>query len=529
MYAIKYPVLIIALIRIVSLTYGKFVNLSLWLFVQSWLLIIAQLNLNMFIMSHLVILKEQLGNLFFQHTQTRPLSIVPLAESGSARLYFRLSSEKDSYIGAFNPNRSENEAFFSFSETFIKCGLNVPEVVAIHPDKQMYLQTDLGHVSLFEMVEKTVKNEGWNNSIISLYKEILLQLIRYQTEAHLHIDYSKAWPVSHFDKASILGDLNYFKNYFVRLHANIVFNETTLDTEFETLAAQSFQAPNAFFMYRDFQARNILIHENKPWFIDFQGGRMGPLQYDVVSLLYQVKIQMPQPIREMLIAFYCEKLGAISHSFEKYLSPFILLRLLQVFGAYGFRGLIQKKQHFLLSIPLAIVQLEQFLSNDSTADTLPELKQVLKQIVLLKAQYPKIDGSSRNALTIYVNSFSYLKGGIPNDFTGNGGGFVFDCRALPNPGRETAYKMLTGQDEAVIQYLEQHEAVHTFLRNTNNLIESAVKNYLARNFKHLMVNFGCTGGQHRSVYCAEKTAQWLRTSFPNIHIELIHRENTLQT
>ncbi|MDP2237514.1 MAG: RNase adapter RapZ [Bacteroidales bacterium] len=470
----------------------------------------------------------QLNELFTQITGTQSLYLAPLAESGSTRKYFRIAGIMTSFIGVFNPNIEENRAFFSYAESFKKVGLPVPEVLAISADESFYLQTDLGEVSLFELAGKAIDSGGLNDSVIAFYKEALNNLVLFQCDAHKQIDYSKSWPTAVFNKKSILDDLYYFKYYFVKLHPEISCNESLLDADFENFANFIASSPSDFFMYRDFQARNIMILEGKTWFIDFQGGRMGPLQYDVVSLLYQVKAQLPEKLREDLIEHYLRQLSncldVAEIQFRKFLPSFIYLRLMQVMGAYGFRGIIQRKQHFLESIPFSILELEQQLKLHQFANELPELSSVLLQLVQLKSLYPVKEKTKTKDLTIQLSSFSYKKKGIPYDQSGNGGGFVFDCRALPNPGREAGYKMQTGKDPAVIAFLEKHNVVSVFLDHVFSILRITIDDYTQRKFSNLMISFGCTGGQHRSVYCAEKTAVWMHKNFPEVNVILQHNE-----
>ena len=283
------------------------------------------------------------------------------------------------------------------------------------------------------------------------------------------------------------------------------------------------EAPADFFMYRDFQSRNIMVKDNHTYFIDYQGGRKGPLQYDIVSLLFQVKAQLSDDLREELLSHYKKELGryidAEEIGFDKYYKAFILLRLLQVLGAYGFRGLIQKKQHFVESIPYALNELVTLKDNLDIPFAMPELMNVLNEIEKLLPKYQQVKNEK---LTVVVNSFSYKNGGIPEDRSGNGGGFVFDCRTLPNPGRHEEYKKLTGQDVEVQDFLNEYEEVHVFFKSTQNLVFQSVDNYLERNFKNLFVNFGCTGGQHRSVFFAEMTALALHEKYPQIKVVLNH-------
>lgn len=474
-------------------------------------------------------IQKQLKELFIQLTGSDPLTISPIAEGGSSREYFRLNGKDNkSYIGTYSNNILENQAFFSFGSSMKQLGLSVPEVFAINEEQDCYLQSDLGDVSLFNFIQNQIDKDSFVETLTPLFKNVLDELILFQVKAHPLIDYTKAWPSETFNAKSIVEDLNYFRYYFVKLHPEIIVNELKLMDEFSAFATFLAEAPSNFFMYRDFQSRNILIHETKNWFIDFQGGRKGPLQYDVISLLYQVKARLPQPMRDQLINHYINKLHAYidtkSIRFEYFFPFFIYLRIMQVLGAYGFRGIIQKKQHFLQSIPYAIFELDELMERNPLPDSLHEMKSVLSQIVKLKSQYFLEKKEQSSKLTVSVNSFSYIKGGIPVDNTANGGGFVFDCRSLPNPGREVHFKMLTGKDAEVIEYLEKKNEVFVFLENIEAILNQAIENYKNRNFLHLMVSFGCTGGQHRSVYCAEKTAMWIKTKFPDIQIILNHLE-----
>lgn len=470
----------------------------------------------------------QLNELFTQITGNQSLYLAPLVESGSTRKYFRIAGINASFIGVFNPNTEENSAFCSFAKSFKSIGLPVPEVLAISKDEKFYLQTDLGEISLFELAKKAFDAGRLSDSIVAFYKEALNNLILFQLEGDKQIDYTKSWPTAVFTRKSIIDDLLYFKYYFVKLHPEISCNENLLDADFENFADFIASAPSDFFMYRDFQARNIMIHEGKTWFIDFQGGRKGPLQYDLISLLYQVRAQMPEKLRKELIEHYLKgldkRLNPEEIQFRKHLPAFIFLRLLQVMGAYGFRGIIQKKQHFLESIPYSLFELEQQMALNPFIENFPELSSVLRQVIQLKGHYPIKEKTVSKRLSIQLSSFSFKKGGIPNDQSGNGGGFVFDCRALPNPGRETAYKMLTGKDRPVIDYLEKHDSVHDFLDHINSLLNRTINDYTHRGFSNLMVSFGCTGGQHRSVYCAEKTAEWIKQNFPEVNVILKHHE-----
>ncbi|MDY0078107.1 MAG: RNase adapter RapZ [Bacteroidales bacterium] len=476
-------------------------------------------------------LKEQVdlfNHLFDTFLGKKPDSIVPLPESGSARKYFRLVSGNKSYIGTFHTVTEENRAFVSFARHFFSLGLAVPEVLAVSDDFIAYIQTDLGDTSLFKLVQDALAQGDFHPLLIDYYKDALSHLLNFQFKGDQGLDYSLAFPTSHFDEKAIRDDLNYFKYYFLKLQPEIVYNESELEHEFTQLTQFIVQAPTDFFMYRDFQSRNIMIHEGKTHFIDFQGGRKGPLQYDVVSLLFQVKAQIPEAIKNELLDFYLQKLESYTNTkaiqFRHYYPAFVYLRLMQVLGAYGYRGLIQKKRHFVESIPYAIKSLTSLPAQYDIPLSLPVLKGIFLQLSKLKKRYPLLEKKAFETLTINVNSFSYKKGGIPEDLSGNGGGFVFDCRPLPNPGREDRYKMLTGRDNEVIEFLQKHREVEAFLDHIKAILSQSIDNYSARGFKHLMVNFGCTGGQHRSVYCAETIANWLRKKYPELLVSSKHRE-----
>lgn len=478
------------------------------------------------------------------------IEITAMPSSGSSRRYFRVKTDRRYLIGAHNNNIEENDAFFSFSRHFHECGLPVPEVLAVSSSKDVYVQTDLGDVTLFHHVEDCLKNGNFDNVTIELYKKSLDKLVDFQIIGHKGLDYSQAFPTPAFDEMSIMDDLNYFKYCFLKEHEEISFNETRLDIDFQRLAKYILEAPSDFFMYRDFQSRNIMIVDNEPYFIDYQGGRKGPLQYDVVSLLYQVKARIPEELRRELIDYYKIKLQEISplryasvemtgtkyhserpkgseespaliliESFDKYFPAFVLLRLLQVLGAYGFRGLIQKKLHFMQSIPYAIREIMKACDNWPLPFELPELQSVIKQFDVLLKKYESVEPER---LTITVNSFSFKNGGVPYDKSGNGGGFVFDCRALPNPGRFVEFKQKTGEDIEVQEFMDDKTDTHYFMQNVQMLVFQSIDNYLERGFKNLQINFGCTGGQHRSVYFAQTIGRMIHENYPMVNVEINH-------
>jgi aminoglycoside/choline kinase family phosphotransferase len=455
--------------------------------------------------------------------------IQSIAESGSARKYFRIITDKRSLIGTYSNNVEENEAFLTFSKHFHNLGLNVPEVLAVNEERTCYLQSDFGDDNLFAHVQKALMAGGFGENNIEFYKKALGHLVKLQVLGHQGLDYSKAYPTERFDRQAILDDLNYFKYYFVKPHEEIDFNETRLGKDFEAFADFVSKAPCDFFMYRDFQSRNIMVKDGELYFIDFQGGRKGPLNYDVVSLLYQVKAQIPQAIRDELVDYYKAELSQYINpevvKFDTYQPYFVYLRLMQVLGAYGFRGLIQKKSHFIESIPYALREIET-LSKATPLTAYPELQSVISQLNKLDAKYAALIAPPASKLTVTINSFSFKKG-YPADFSGNGGGFVFDCRALPNPGREPEFKTKTGRDWEVIDYLMAKPSVHVFLDHVKSIVGQSVDNYRERHFSNLMVSFGCTGGQHRSVFFAQTIYEWLKMTYPDIHLKLNHIERKI--
>ncbi len=451
-----------------------------------------------------------LEKLFESHTGGKPIHIINLKGAGSNRSYYRLEGAQKKVIGVIGENSEENAAFIHFSDHFRKSGLNVPEVLIASEENNAYLQEDLGNSSLFDRLIEIGESHEAATEIRELYKKSLEALTLFQVEASKGIDYSYCYPRQEFDRQSMQWDLNYFKYYYLR-PAGISLHEQRLETDFQLLMDYLLEAPSNYFMYRDFQARNIMIKENEPWFIDFQGGRRGPLQYDVASLLFQAKADLSPEFREEMLDHYLKQLALKiefdRNEFKDYYYGFVLLRTLQVLGAYGFRGYFEQKPHFIDSIRYALKNLDWLVKNISLPVNLPEFNACFQQML---AEVPK---QISKELVVEINSFSYKRSGIPKDTSGHGGGFVFDCRSLPNPGRYPKYKNLTGKDEAVIRFLEKEETVSEFLDHVYKIVEQAVENYLERGFDHLMVNFGCTGGQHRSVYCAEKLYAQLNSGY----------------
>ncbi len=462
---------------------------------------------------------EHISNLLSRNNYPDATEIVELPSSGSNRIYFRLTfKHTGSLLAAYNPDVSENIAWHSYSFHFREKGFHVPEIYARDEDYRYFLIQDLGTSDLFSLT-----GQGIDNKVEGIYKVVLRDLLRFQIEGIKGLDLDVAYPVKSFDGNSVLWDLNYFKYYFVKPH-ELFFNESKLENDFQSFAGKLLETDRTYFMYRDFQARNILLHQNKPWYIDFQGGREGPLMYDVVSLLYQAKANLGDELRKRLLDFYLQELEKLapgeSRKFMTYYEYFIYFRLMQVLGAYGFRGLIQRKGHFLSSIPYAINNLIQLLGDHSLKNEFPELHSVFEQIISL-GQY-KVKKQSENKLTITINSFSYKKQGYPLDYTENGGGFVFDCRALPNPGRIPELRDFTGRENPIIEFLESKAEVRSFFTNISAIVNQSVDNYLERGFDNLQLNFGCTGGKHRSVYNAELMAKHLQKYSDRISVQLNH-------
>ena len=468
---------------------------------------------------------SQLSNLFAVHFGEELSQVKAIPPSGSSRRYFRLSSKNHTAIGTFGDNREENEAFFSYTKHFNNLDLNVPKLLLVSEDRLHYLQEDVGTKSLYQLLPEN--GENFNEDLIELYKKSLKKLAYLQIRGGEKFDYSAAYPRATFDKTSMHWDCNYFKYYFLK-PANISFDEQALEEDFQKLTEYLSKEKSEYFLFRDFQSRNILIKNDEPYFIDYQGGRKGVLQYDLASLLFQAKANIPHDIRENLLDYYinaAEKLTQIDKAqFKKYYYAFVLIRHIQVLGAYGLRGLIERKEHFLKSIPFALKNIAWIFENKSPEIELKELKRVLLKLTNSE-QFKAFDKSEsdKKNLVVTVQSFSYKKGGIPPDPSGNGGGFAFDCRFLHNPGRYRPYKKQTGLDKPVIDFLKAESTIDTFLQSCYKITDEAVENYLERNFDSLMISYGCTGGQHRSVYSAEATAKRLREKY-GVKVILRHRE-----
>lgn len=467
--------------------------------------------------------KNKLQQLYKNHFGIEPETFEMLPLSGSYREYARLRAGSSSVIGAYNADVKENTAFLTFSRQLAESGIPVPEIYIVNETLTLYLQEDLGNVTLFDFISEVRKSEGFSRTIVDEYKKVLAVLPQIQVTAGHQIDYSVCYPRAAFDKQSMLWDLSYFKYYFLKL-ARIQFDEQLLEDDFLRFADYLLSADSNYFMYRDFQSRNIMLKNGGVYFIDYQGGRKGALQYDLASLLYDGKADIPQQTRNELFEFYLDQLEKIitvdRYEFIRFFRGFVIIRIMQAMGAYGFRGFYEKKEHFLKSIPYALDNLDYLLKRLDLPVDLPELTRVLKAVT--ESSFLRSIAQEPHNLTVRITSFSYKKG-IPVDPSGNGGGFVFDCRAINNPGRIAEYKPLTGKDLEVQQFLEEKSEMKQFLNGVILLVDQSVKNYIDRGFSHLSVNFGCTGGQHRSVYAAEKLANHIRNNFP-VNVVLVHTE-----
>jgi len=471
---------------------------------------------------------EVLKNLFEQHFQTPVDRIQPLQGQlgGSGRSIFRLANTKATAIGILHTVREENVAFLEFSRHFRRHGLPVPEIYAEDLSHGAYVEEDLGDTTLFEFLSKNRTGDTVGPDVIDAYRKVVAALPRFQVDAARDLNYKVCYPRDSFDRQSIAWDLNYFKYYFLRL-AGIPLNEQELEDDFGRLTKVLLSVNRDFFLYRDFQSRNIMLRGGEPYFLDYQGGRKGALQYDIASLLYDGKADLPPDLRQHLLNHYLEHLSRHTDvkpdAFMQYYYAYVYVRIMQALGAYGFRGFYERKPHFLQSVPYALKNLQWLLDNVELPVALPALMDAFRNMI--HSEKLQNLASETENLVIRVFSFSYRRG-LPNDESGNGGGFVFDARALPNPGREARYKDLTGRDAAVVEYLQQHESVHQFLAGVMSLVDASIATYQRRSFKHLMISFGCTGGQHRSVYLAEQLAKRLsgRTG-----VEVVVRHLGLET
>lgn len=475
-------------------------------------------------------INEDIAALFAGYSKEPVISIKKIPQSGSIRIYYRIHTAKQSYIATYGINIRENETFIRFSRHFKSKGCPVPEIVAVNKAATLYIQEDFGDVSLLNKLEE----HGFTPYVFDLFKQSLKTLAHLQICGDEGLDYEN-WCLtsSEFGKQAILSDLLYFKYYFLDT-LQLPYDKEKLIADFETFASDLSDVDYKYFMFRDFQSRNIMIENEQIHFIDFQGGMKGALQYDVASMLWQAKAELPDEWKNGLLEYYMDSVEEVlgkhidRDHFVKQYRGYVLIRLMQVLGAYGFRGLFERKAHFLISIPLGLKNLRSFLQNHFTGRNLSEYERVLNLIVedQVIQRFVPLRASAETPLVVHINSFSYKKA-IPFDTGGNGGGFVFDCRGILNPGRLEPFKSKTGREKEVKDFLEQETKMPEYLNSVFDLVDISVEDYIKREFKSLMVSFGCTGGQHRSVYAADALARHLKNKF-GVNIELHHVEQELK-
>ena len=461
-----------------------------------------------------------LEKLFAEYTGQRLAEQIELPTSGSHRRYFRLKGGNISVVGVLGTSLEENRAFVALSRHFKEKGLNVPTLLAVSPDGMSYIQEDLGEKMLFDLISQG-RDSGFYNSYESgLLCRTIEALPKIQFKGAEGLDWNVCYPQKEFDARMVDFDLNYFKYCFLKA-TGLEFNEVQLQDDFERLKSDLLLDSENTFLYRDFQARNVIIRDDEPWFIDYQGGRRGPIYYDVASFIWQARSRYPEDLKQELIRTYLRSLRSYvqvdEERFRERLRIFVLFRTLQVLGAYGFRGYFEKKPHFLSSVPYALDNLKVLLQ--TPFDSYPYLNSLLSKLTAMP-QFYEIAVDKR--LEVHIYSFAYKKG-IPADNTGNGGGYVFDCRSINNPGKYEHYRQFNGNDPEVIKFLEDDGEVLVFLESVYKLVDAHVKRFIERKFTHLQVCFGCTGGQHRSVFCAERLARYLKDKY-NVAVKLTHRE-----
>ena len=519
-------------------------------------------------------MSNRLKKLYEQWAGKQPAHIVRMAGAGSNREYYRIASEEgESVIGVIGTSKEENHAFITLTRHFADAALPVPKVLGVGDDEMCYLLTDLGDMALFDALAVGRKAGGnYNEAEVELLKRAMRLLPKIQVAGARNLDFSVCYPQPEFDETNVMFDLNYFKYCFLK-PSGVDFHELRLEEDFRKMAKDLTGDKGNYFMYRDFQARNIMLDEDgNPYLIDYQGGRKGPFYYDVASFLWQASARYPDSLRKELIKEYYSVLSQYTdvpeqHAFMQRLNLFVFFRTLQVLGAYGYRGYFERKKHFIDSIPPALDNLRALLQNElpyphlvevlkglvknakaplsspegdtcplqqdvrsfsstlnNTSDnTLSASNSSTRQLVNSSTSQPQnLITSKPPALTVRVFSFSYKKG-IPEDTSGNGGGYVFDCRSTHNPGRYEPYKKLTGLDQPVIQFLEDDGEISVFLESVYKLADAHVERYMQRGFTDLMFSFGCTGGQHRSVYSAQHLAEHLNEKY-GIEVKLCHRE-----
>ena len=473
---------------------------------------------------------DKIKELFASFSKDEITGIDKLPQAGSERHYYRIYTATKNFIATYGANIKENESFIYFTEHFIKKNLATPQLFCVNAEKDSYIQEDFGDASLLNKLEEL----GYVPEVYNLYKTSLHQLALLQIKGDEGLNYEKCLTNTSFGKQAIMADLLYFKYYFLDALRRPYDKQKLID-DFEALSNYLSHTEYKFFMFRDFQSRNIMVKGNGDvGFIDYQGGMKGAPQYDVASLLWQAKANLPEDWKNYLLEDYINSFESIVEEtvdrdvFKSQYNGYVLIRLLQVLGAYGFRGLFERKAHFLTSIPLALQNLKWFVSNQSIGIAVPEFKKVLELCISNEVlqEYTPVQATSETPLVVDVCSFSFIQQGYPKDETKNGGGFVFDMRGILNPGRFDEYKHLSGLDKPVKDFLEQQTKMPDFLNGVYSIIDVSVEDYIKRGFENLCINFGCTGGQHRSVFAAEAVARHLKNKFKvNINLNHTNKEN----
>ena len=474
--------------------------------------------------------KEDIERLFKTFSSDTVTNIEKLPQSGGDRVYFRVSAADKTFIATYSTNLKETETFLYFSEHFKNASATVPNVYAVNDAGTLYVQEDFGTVSLLDTLEK----EGLNDRTKELFKKTLKALAGLQINGDKNLDYAQCITGKEFGKQAILSDLLYFKYYFLDT-LKIPYDKEKLGNDLHALSEYLNNTDHKYFMFRDFQSRNVMVKDDEIFFIDYQGGMKGAIQYDVASLLWQAKAGLTDEWKNELLNYYIEcaenELGQTIErkSFLSQYNGYVLIRLLQVLGAYGFRGLFERKAHFLTSIPLALRNLKWFLQNKKVGISVPEFERMLKLVVTedVIGRFEPIKANAETPLVVRIKSFSFLKTGYPKNVSDNGGGFVFDCRGILNPGRVDEHKQQTGRDKPVQNYLTEKTRMDEFLTGIFSVVDISVEDYIKRDFEHLEINFGCTGGQHRSVYAADATARHLRNKY-GVKTEVLHLEQNFK-
>jgi len=463
-------------------------------------------------------IKQDIINLFKQWSGEEFVKTELIPPSGSYRQYIRIIGEEKRVMGVYNTDKKENNAFVSFSRHFKSKGLPVPEILAVDESKDIYLQDDFGDTMLFDYIQNERSGDHFPDSLVLILKKTIKELVRFQIEGHEGLDYSLAYPRAAFDKQSMMWDLNYFKYYFLKL-AKIPFDEQLLEEDYLKFTDYLLQAPSDHFLYRDFQSRNVMLKDGEPRFIDYQGGRKGALPYDLASLLYDAKADFPQAIRDELLAYYLEELGQYSQidieGFKSHYYAFVLIRMMQAMGAFGFRGFYEKKEHFLQSIPYALRDLKEVLLHLDFPIQLSELITALERVC--DSEFLQTVGvSEEDKLKVSVQSFSYRRGIQPD-------GFVFDCRIIDDPVGDIRFEESHMNSEFSPTFFKEETSMHAFLKSVCAVLDFAIDKSQKQKINQLEIYFGCVGGQHRSVYAAGFIAEYINLKY-DVEVNLRHQE-----